>query len=220
MIELINVWKSYKFGKNKLEVLKGISLKISKGEFVTIMGPSGSGKTTLLNLIAGLDKPESGEIKVNGFDISKASDDERALWRRYNIGYVPQFFFLIQFLNVLENVELAARLAKIKNPKLKAKEALEKVGLLDKMNKYPSELSGGEIQRVAIARAIVHDPPLIIADEPTAFLDSENKRKIVEILLSIWEKGKTVLLATHDSFLARKRVIEILDGVIKGEKYE
>jgi len=215
MIIVENLYKSYTYGKSKQLVLNNINLRINKGEFVTLVGPSGSGKSTLLNLLAGIDVPDSGKIIIDGKEISSLNENQRILWRRYNIGYIPQFFYLIQFLNVLENVEITARMAKIKNPREKSIEALEKVGLKDKLNRFPSELSGGEIQRVAIARAIVHEPKLIIADEPTAYLDSQNKQNIIEILLNIWKEGKTIVVATHDYFLARNRIIEIIDGKIK-----
>lgn len=219
MITIEGVRKSYKIGKKgRVEVLKGISLKIKEGEFVTITGPSGSGKTTLLNLISGLDVPDEGIIEINGLRISSLDEGERAMWRRKEIGYVPQFFFLIPYLTAIENVELMARLAKVSDARSKALLALEMVGLRDKAKNFPYELSGGEIQRVAIARAIVHDPPLLIADEPTAYLDTQNKLKIVDILEEIWKSGKTVILATHDLFLARRRIVEIVDGRIKGER--
>jgi len=219
MILVENVHKSYVYGKQRIEVLHRINLKINKGEFVTLTGPSGSGKSTLLNLLAGIDVPDQGKIVIDGKEISKLSNEERTKWRRENIGYIPQFFYLIPFLTVLENVEITARLTKVNNFKEASLEALEKVGLKDKAKRFPSELSGGEIQRVAIARAIVHNPKIIIADEPTAFLDLKNKQKIVEILLKIWNEDKTVILATHDSFLAKKRIIELVDGSIIGEKY-
>ncbi len=215
VIRITNLKKSYKYGDNRVEVLKKVNLEIKDNEFVTLTGPSGSGKTTLLSLVAGLDLPDEGSIIVDGIELTELDENSRALWRRKSIGYVPQFFFLIPYLTAVENVELMARLAKIKDSKSKAMECLELVGLKDKGNKFPHELSGGEIQRVAIARAIVHDPPLIIADEPTAFLDSENKRNIVDILERIWKEGKTVLLATHDQFLARHRIVKILDGKIE-----
>ncbi len=214
MIRIERLKKSYKIGKNKVEVLKGIDLEINKGDFVTITGPSGSGKTTLLNLLIGIDVPDEGRIVINGLDLFSLDENERALWRRREIGYVPQFFFLIPFLTALENVELACKLVGARDSKNKALFALESVGLKDKYKSFPFELSGGEIQRVAIARAMVHNPPIIVADEPTAYLDSENKRKIVDLLEGIWKQGKTVILATHDSFLARGRIIEILDGKI------
>jgi ABC-type lipoprotein export system ATPase subunit len=219
MIVADNIYKSYTYGKQKIEVLHGINLKINKGEFVTLTGPSGSGKSTLLNLLAGIDVPDSGSIIVEGKELSKMNSDERTKWRKENIGYIPQFFYLVPFLTVIENVEIMAKLAKINNSKEASLEALEKVGLKDKAKRYPSELSGGEIQRVAIARAIVHNPKIIIADEPTAFLDIQNKQNIVEILLKIWDEGKTVILATHDAFLAKKRIVELVDGKIVSEKY-
>jgi ABC-type lipoprotein export system ATPase subunit len=219
MIIADNIYKSYTYGKQKIEVLHGINLKINKGEFVTLTGPSGSGKSTLLNLLAGIDVPDSGSIIVEGKELSKMNSDERTKWRKENIGYIPQFFYLVPFLTVIENVEIMAKLAKINNSKEASLEALEKVGLKDKAKRYPSELSGGEIQRVAIARAIVHNPKIIIADEPTAFLDIQNKQNIVEILLNIWNEGKTVILATHDAFLAKKRIVELIDGKIVGERY-
>jgi len=217
MIRISNIWKSYRIGNDKIEVLKGINLEIKEREFVTITGPSGSGKTTLLSLIAGIDIPDDGYIDIDGLILNKLNVNERALWRRKNLGYVPQFFFLIPYLTALENVELMARLARIDNPREKAIKCLELVGLKDKLKKFPHELSGGEIQRVAIARAMVHDPPLIIADEPTAYLDSETKKNIVDILENIWKEGKTLILATHDQFLARHRIVKILDGKIKNE---
>jgi len=217
MIRISNIWKSYRIGNGKIEVLKGINLEIKEREFVTITGPSGSGKTTLLSLIAGIDVPDDGYIDIDGLILNKLNVNERALWRRKNLGYVPQFFFLIPYLTALENVELMARLARIDNPREKAIKCLELVGLKDKLKKFPHELSGGEIQRVAIARAMVHDPPLIIADEPTAYLDSETKKNIVDILENIWKEGKTLILATHDQFLARHRIVKILDGKIKNE---
>jgi ABC-type lipoprotein export system ATPase subunit len=219
MIVADNIYKSYTYGKQKIEVLHGINLKINKGEFVTLTGPSGSGKSTLLNLLAGIDVPDSGSIIIEGKELSKMNSDERTKWRKENIGYIPQFFYLVPFLTVIENVEIMAKLAKINNSKEASLEALEKVGLKDKAKRYPSELSGGEIQRVAIARAIVHNPNIIIADEPTAFLDIQNKQNIVEILLKIWDEGKTVILATHDAFLAKKRIVELVDGKIVSEKY-
>jgi ABC-type lipoprotein export system ATPase subunit len=219
MIVADNIYKSYPYGKQKIEVLHGINLKINKGEFVTLTGPSGSGKSTLLNLLAGIDVPDSGSIIIEGKELSKMNSDERTKWRKENIGYIPQFFYLVPFLTVIENVEIMAKLAKINNSKEASLEALEKVGLKDKAKRYPSELSGGEIQRVAIARAIVHNPNIIIADEPTAFLDIQNKQNIVEILLKIWDEGKTVILATHDAFLAKKRIVELVDGKIVSEKY-
>ena len=214
-----NVSKIYEVGKVKVEALKDVSFTIEKNEFISLVGPSGSGKSTLIYLLGALDKPTNGSIKVFGIDITRLNGSEILRWRRRNVGIIFQFFHLIPTLTALENVVLAAELAGIPKEERvhKARELLEFVGLGDKVNRFPSELSGGEQQRVAIARALAGDPDLILADEPTANLDYSNKIKIVELLKRAKDLGKTVVFATHDVELARysDRIIKIKDGVIE-----
>ncbi len=219
-IVLKNVWKVYKSGKIEYTALKNINLVVNKGEFIGLVGPSGSGKTTLLNIISGIDTPTRGVVSVLGTVISDKSEGWRAKWRRRNIGIVFQFFHLVPTLTALENVMLPMELAglyKGGERKRKAVELLEFVGLADKAGKYPSELSGGEQQRVAIARALAADPPIILADEPTANLDTENKKRVIELLEKAHRLGKTVIVATHDEKLVStaSRIVYIVDGVLK-----
>ncbi len=213
------VSKIYEIGKVKVEALKEVSFSIEKNEFISLVGPSGSGKSTLIYLLGALDKPTSGSINVFGVDITRLNNSQILKWRRRNVGIIFQFFHLIPTLTALENVVLAAELAGIPKEERveKAKDLLEFVGLGDKMNRFPSELSGGEQQRVAIARALAGDPSLILADEPTANLDYSNKIKIVELLKKAKELGKTVVFATHDIELAKysDRIIKIRDGVVE-----
>ncbi len=219
MVEVRDVWKEYRIGKVVVPALRGVSLDIGESEFVALVGPSGSGKSTLLYLIGGLDRPTKGSISVGGEDITGLSDSRLAMWRRRNVGIVFQFFHLIPVLTAYENVLLQAELAGLpkKERMEKARELLEFVGLGDKMDRFPSELSGGEQQRVAIARALAGDPKLILADEPTANLDYTNKLRIVELLKKARELGKTVVFATHDTQLASyaDRIISIRDGVLQ-----
>ena len=219
-IVLKNVWKVYKSGKIEYTALKNINLVVNKGEFIGLVGPSGSGKTTLLNIISGIDTPTRGVVSVLGTVISDKSEGWRAKWRRRNIGIVFQFFHLVPTLNALENVMLPMELTGLyrkSERKRRALELLEFVGLKDKAYKYPSELSGGEQQRVAIARALAADPPIILADEPTANLDTVNKRKVIELLVKAHKLGKTVIIATHDEGLVvdATRVIHIVDGILR-----
>ncbi|HIE37110.1 TPA: ABC transporter ATP-binding protein [Candidatus Geothermarchaeota archaeon] len=212
------VSKIYSVGKVKVEALKNVSFEIDKNEFISLVGPSGSGKSTLIYLIGALDKPSTGRINVFGVDISSLKNSQATKWRRKNVGIIFQFFHLIPTLTAIENVVLSAELAGIsKRERVKrARELLEFVGLGDKMDRFPSELSGGEQQRVAIARALAGDPQLILADEPTANLDYPNKIRIVELLNRAKELGKTVIFATHDIELAKysDRIISIRDGKI------
>ncbi len=219
-IEARDVWKDYVVGKVRVTALKGIDLDVDSGEFLAVTGPSGSGKSTLIYLLSGLDIPTRGFIRVGGVEISRLDQAKRASWRRMNVGIVFQFFHLIPTLTALENVMLTMELAGIPAGKRveRALELLEFVGLKGKADRYPWELSGGEQQRVAIARALAHDPPLILADEPTANLDYENKVRIVELLREVSRAGKTVVFATHDLELARRadRVVHLRDGVVVG----
>jgi putative ABC transport system ATP-binding protein len=215
------VYKSYMYGKNKYEVLKGVNLKAGRGEFLAIQGPSGSGKTTLIYLIAGIDVPDKGYILVNGSKISAMKEGERTRWRRRNIGIVFQFYHLLPTLTAIENILLSMELAGIpkKERHEKARMLLEFVGLEEAADKFPSELSGGEQQRIAIARALAAEPPIILADEPTANLDTTNKKRIVQLLHQATERGTTVIMTTHDPELARSadRVVKLKDGVIMEE---
>ncbi len=219
-VQVRDVWKDYVIDKIKVTALRGVNLDVGKGEFVALAGPSGSGKSTLIYLLSGLDIPTRGSIVIGGVEISRLSSSSRALWRRRNVGVVFQFFHLIPTLTALENVLLPMELAGVPPARRvgRALELLEFVGLRDKAGRYPWELSGGEQQRVAIARALAANPPLILADEPTANLDYENKIKIVELLKEISRMGKTVMFATHDVELARiaDRIAYIRDGMIIG----
>ena len=207
-------------GKRELEVLRGINLNIKRGEMVAIMGPSGSGKTTLLNLIGCMDIPTSGNYYLEGREVSRLSSDELALVRAQKIGFVFQTFNLLPRLSALANVELGMRYAGGSDSR-RAMEALAKVGLSDRANHHPTELSGGEQQRVAIARVVVKAPPLILADEPTGNLDSRSGQEIISILTSLHaEQCITLLMVTHDISIAHQcqRIIHLKDGqVVAGE---
>ena len=195
------VYKSYFRGTRKVPVLYAIDLKIAEGEFVALMGPSGSGKTTLLNLIAGLDRVDSGKLVVAGVPISELSEADLARWRAFHVGFVFQFYNLLPVLSALENVELPLQLRPLSRRERRehAVTALELVGLAGRLRHHPGELSGGEQQRVAIARAIVTDPSLIVADEPTGDLDKKSAREILSLLEQLnAEFGKTIIMVTHD----------------------
>ena len=201
---------------NNIVALDGISFTVEEGEWVSVMGPSGSGKTTLLNLIAGLDTPTSGKIVVKGMEMSSMGYEERARFRRENIGIVFQQFYLIPYLTALENVMLAQYIHSIPD-KEEALRALKLVGLEDRANHLPSQLSGGEQQRVAIARAIINDPFLLLADEPTGNIDAENEKIVLEIFKSLKTEGKTVIVVTHNLEVAKTgdRIIRIHHGKIE-----
>jgi putative ABC transport system ATP-binding protein len=219
IIKLENVWKTYSLGKVELHALRGVSLEINPGSFVSIMGPSGSGKSTLLNMIGALDFPTKGSLFVRGTDITKLSENELSRLRGKTIGFVFQEFNLLSHLNALENVILPMIFQKVPPAKRieKAKELLTIVGLGDRMHHQPAELSGGERQRVAIARAFANDPDMVIADEPTGNLDSVTGKKIMEILTDFHQnKGKTIVTVTHDQTVASysQAIIQIKDGQI------
>ncbi|MCX8011189.1 MAG: ABC transporter ATP-binding protein [Ignavibacteria bacterium] len=215
IIQIKNVSKSYWRNSLEIPVLQNISLSVEEGEFMALMGPSGSGKTTLLNLIAGIDKPTSGEIIVAGTDIGKLSESALAKWRSSNVGFIFQFYNLIPVLTAYENVELPLLLTKLsKSERRKHVEtALNIVGLGDRMNHLPKQLSGGQEQRVAIARAIVTDPVIIVADEPTGDLDKNSAQEILTLLERLnKEFKKTILIVTHDPHAAEKaRIIRHLE---------
>jgi putative ABC transport system ATP-binding protein len=220
MIELEYITKTYLLGKESVNVLNKISLKIEQGEFVAIMGPSGSGKSTLMNMIGCLDKPTTGTYTLSGENVSHYSDNELARVRNQSIGFVFQQFHLLPRLSALKNVELPMIYAGISKSERqsRAEEALKKVGLADRMDHLPNALSGGQKQRVAIARAIVNKPKIILADEPTGALDSKTSIDIMEQFRELnEEEGVTVIVVTHESEVAAyaKRTIFVRDGMIQ-----
>ena len=201
LVSIRNLHKTYQRGPEKVDVLHGIDLDITKGDFVALMGPSGSGKTTLLNLIGGLDSPTSGEITVDGVRIDQLGSGQLSQWRSNNVGFVFQFYNLMPMLTAQKNVELPLLLTKLNAAQRKrnAEIALELVGLKDRAKHRPSELSGGQQQRVAISRAIVSDPTLLICDEPTGDLDRASAEDILGLLQMLnREHGKTIVMVTHD----------------------
>ncbi len=201
MVQVRNVAKSYVRGKQRVEVLHGLTLDIPKGDFVALMGPSGSGKTTLLNLVGGLDQPTTGEVMVGGQRIDKLSSGALAKWRAQNVGFVFQFYNLMPVLTAEANVELPLLLTKLGSAQRKKNVgvALSVVGLADRARHKPKELSGGQEQRVAIARAIVSDPQLLVCDEPTGDLDRKTADEILTLLQTLnREHGKTIVMVTHD----------------------
>lgn len=221
LIRIVDMCKIYNPGENEVRALDGINLTIDVGEFVAIVGQSGSGKSTLMNMLGCLDVPTSGEYYLSGEDVSNLSDDELSDIRNLQIGFIFQGFNLIQNLTALENVELPLiyrGVAKAKRIAL-AKDALEAVGLGERMSHRPSEMSGGQQQRVAIARAIAQAPPVILADEPTGNLDSKSTGEILAILKHLHAEGRTVIMITHDNEIAAraKRVIRIRDGKIESD---
>ena len=217
-----NLTKVYKMGKMEVHALCGISLKIKRGEVVAIMGPSGSGKSTLMNMLGCLDRPTQGEYFLDGEPVSTLNDDQLADIRNRKVGFVFQSFNLLSRTTALGNVELPLRYAGLASGrKERAREALEAVGLSDRMTHKPQELSGGEQQRVAIARALVNDPAIIMADEPTGNLDSRVGKEIVNLLLSLNQKqGTTLIIITHDPNVAEQtqRIIRLKDGLVENGK--
>ena len=214
LVEFKDVKKYYTMGEVTIKAVDGISFEIEEGSFTVVVGSSGAGKTTVLNILGGMDSATSGSVIVGGKDISNFSDKELVLFRRYDIGFVFQFYNLIQNLTALENVELATQICK--NP-MDAKEALESVGLAERMNNFPSQLSGGEQQRVSIARALAKRPRLLLCDEPTGALDDSTGRNILKLLqLKCREDGITVVLITHNQAITpiADRVIRMGSGKI------
>ncbi|MDT0690266.1 ABC transporter ATP-binding protein [Salegentibacter sp. F188] len=217
ILEVHNLVKSYSSGSKNLTVLHDISFNIEERETFAIVGPSGSGKTTLLGLCAGLDRADSGSITLCGTELSSLNEDERALLRNRNIGFVFQDFQLLPTLTALENVAVPLELQGAKNASKKGKELLEKVGLGDRVNHYPSQLSGGEQQRVAVARAFSNAPKILFADEPTGNLDAETGAKVEQLLFELnREAGTTLVIVTHDLELAQKteHVLKLKGGKI------
>lgn len=216
MIEVKNIWKSF----GALEVLKGVNLKVDKGEIVAIIGKSGAGKTTLLQIIGTLDRPTKGQILINDTDVFAMKDRDLAAFRNKHIGFIFQFHQLLPEFTALENVCIPAMIARQKESVYmpQAEKLLRDLGLGDRLNHKPNELSGGEKQRVAAARALMMAPDIILADEPTGSLDTQNKKELSELLLQLRkEYDQTILLVTHDKELANiaDRIIEIKDGIIE-----
>jgi lipoprotein-releasing system ATP-binding protein len=211
--------KTYTMGKRSLEVLRGVDLDVARGEFLALRGASGAGKSTLLHLIGGLDLPNAGEILFDGQNLVMFSERKLTEFRNRRIGFIFQAYHLLPELDALENVCLPARMARVSSVKVEARgrELLARVGLKDRLDHKPSELSGGEQQRVAIARALINEPELVLADEPTGNLDSKTGGEIIELLKSLRiEKNTTLVIATHDAKVAAnaERVIELVDGRI------
>jgi len=221
LVEVRNLQKSYRKGSLRLPVLQDVNLDIGQGEFLALMGPSGSGKSTLMNLIAGIDKPDAGSIRVGGVEITALGETDLAWWRGYHVGFVFQFYNLIPVLTALENVELPLHLTHLSRRQRRehAALALKVVNLSHRTSHYPRQMSGGEQQRVAIARAIVTDPALLVADEPTGDLDRASAEEILDMMGSLNERwGKTILMVTHDPRAARRaRTLKHLD---KGLLYD
>ncbi len=222
ILQLDNIYKDYLTGKMVVPVLKDVCLHVEEGEYVAIMGPSGSGKSTLMNIIGCLDEPTSGTFLLNGKNVLGLSDNEVANERLHNIGFVFQTFQLLGRQTALENVALPLIYAGIskKERTRRAAEALEKVGLGDRMEFLPTQLSGGQKQRVAIARAMVNNPKILLADEPTGALDSKSSVQVMELFKKLNDEGVTVVMITHDSDVARhaKRVVYIFDGELSEER--
>ena len=219
MIELQGITKVYQTGSQTLEALRGISLKIEKGEFISIMGPSGSGKSTLMNIIGCLDTPTAGEYVLDGDRVAGLSFDQLAAVRNRKIGFVFQNFNLLPYATTWENIELPM-LFDGKNAQKRKKrisELLNAVGLYDWRGHRPSELSGGQQQRVALARALANDPPILLADEPTGNLDSRSGEEIMAILTELWKGGRTIVMVTHNDRIAScsQRIIRLLDGKVE-----
>ena len=221
LVELKSVNKTYKLGRQVVNAIDNVSLQIYSGEIVALIGPSGSGKSTIMNMIGGLDKPSKGEVWFDGKSIDKLSDAKLSVYRNKNIGFVFQFFYLQPFLKLNKNVQLPAIFSRLpKNEReARSKEYIDSVGLSERINHLPKELSGGQMQRAAIARALVNHPKLILADEPTGNLDSTNGKAVMEQFIETRDKqGTTIVIVTHDSKIAAlaDRVIELKDGKVVG----
>ncbi len=218
IIQIEQLTKIYHLGKVKVEALRGVSFEINTGDFVSIMGPSGSGKSTLMHIIGCLDYPTGGKYFLSGQDVTKLNDDQLALFRNQKIGFVFQEFNLLPKATILRNVELPLTYNNThsKNKKQLAVQALEEVGLGDRLKHRPNEISGGQKQRVAIARALVNHPSIILADEPTGNLDSKTGQDIMNIIKKLHDDGNTIILVTHESEIAQysQRVLHLKDGVI------
>ncbi|MBL8524510.1 MAG: ABC transporter ATP-binding protein [Betaproteobacteria bacterium] len=222
LVEIKHLAKSYTRGGQAVPVLYDITLDIARGDFISLMGPSGSGKSTLLNLIAGIDKPDSGILRIDGEDITKLSEGELADWRASNIGFIFQFYNLMPVLTAFENVELPLLLTNLSKSERRERVemTLALVGLAERMEHYPNELSGGQQQRVAIARAIVTDPTILVCDEPTGDLDKQSAADVLAMLKQLNEEmGKTIIMVTHDAHAAEaaRRLVHLEKGELIGD---
>ena len=217
IVEAADLKKTYMLGKVPVEALRGINLRVERGEFLSILGPSGSGKSTLLNLIGALDKPTSGRLLIDGVDVSTLNDNQLTDIRR-KIGFVFQFFNLIPRFTAKQNVELSMSIADASKAEKQKRvtELLETVGLKDRMNHKPAELSGGQQQRVAIARALANSPRFLLMDEPTGNIDSKTAQEVIDLIKKLNANGVTIIMVTHDQHLAReaKRTVQVFDGAI------
>ena len=222
LIRLEHISRRYEMGSETIHALRDVSLRIQRGEYVAIMGPSGSGKSTLMNVVGCLDTPTSGTYELNGTDVSDMDDDELAEIRNREIGFVFQTFNLLARSNALHNVELPLIYAGFASDERRevALQALQHVGLGDRVMHKPNELSGGQRQRVAIARALVTGPSIILADEPTGNLDSRTGAEIMDLFEALWAKGNTIILVTHEESIARRarRIVRIRDGLIASDE--
>jgi putative ABC transport system ATP-binding protein len=222
MIELQGITKIYKMGSQTLEALRGISLEIGKGEFISIMGPSGSGKSTLMNIVGCLDTPTGGRYFLDGKNVAGLTFDQLAAVRNRKIGFVFQNFNLLPYSTAWENIELPMLFDGKNHRKRKERvtELLRAVGLYDWREHRPSELSGGQQQRIALARSLANDPPILLADEPTGNLDSKSGQEIMDILMRLWKEGRTIVMVTHNDEIAAKsqRVIRLFDGQVVPER--
>jgi putative ABC transport system ATP-binding protein len=220
ILEMKDICKDYPMGKSVTQVLKNVSLEVAEGEYIAIMGPSGSGKTTLMNLIGCLDVPTSGEYSLSGQNLIGCSDNQLSEIRNHQLGFVFQSFNLLPKLTALDNVALPLLYGGVekKERRRRAREALAQVGLADRIDHRPDQLSGGQCQRVAIARAIVGQPRLLLADEPTGALDSGAGRQIMDIFDQLHQEGVTIVMITHDAAIAHcaRKIYQIRDGVISG----
>jgi putative ABC transport system ATP-binding protein len=224
IVEIIDVVKSFPVGDGEVTVLKGLSLDVENGEFISVVGPSGNGKSTLLNMITGIDKPTDGEVIVTGREIHNLSENKLAAWRGEHVGIVFQFFQMLPALSLLQNIMLPMDFANKYSRREKRERAmhlLEIVSLADQANKLPSMVSGGQQQRAAIARALANDPNLIVADEPTGNLDTRSANDVFDLFIKLVDQGKTLIMVTHNKELSRRvpRVVEIIDGKIARDEY-
>jgi putative ABC transport system ATP-binding protein len=218
MIELQGIKKVFRMGSQSLEALKGVSLKIEKGEFISIMGPSGSGKSTLMNIIGCLDTPTAGEYVLDSDRVAGLSFDQLAAVRNRKIGFVFQNFNLLPYATAWENVELPLLFdgKSARKRKERVTELLNAIGLYDWREHRPSELSGGQQQRIALARALANDPPILLADEPTGNLDSRSGEEIMDILTKLWKEGRTIVMVTHNDRISAhsQRIVRLFDGLV------